>query len=74
MACYSTMAKTKTVLLGTTNILQWNAGGLSPQKKKILVKLSSTKFHKNLFGGSQVPTCRLDTANREAHLHSIRHL
>jgi hypothetical protein len=26
------MPKTKTVLLGTTKILQWNAGGLSPQK------------------------------------------
>jgi hypothetical protein len=25
------MQKTKTVLLGTTKILQWNAGGLSSQ-------------------------------------------
>jgi hypothetical protein len=26
------MPKTKTVFLGTTKILQWNAGDLSPQK------------------------------------------
>jgi hypothetical protein len=32
MACCSTMPETKTVLLGTTKILQWNASGLSPQK------------------------------------------